>query len=47
MTHLGEIYIISGKPEALAEGFSSISTVGGNNIMRKEDVGVLMHDDLK
>jgi hypothetical protein len=33
------------KPEALAEGFSSISTVGGNKIMRKDDVGVLVHDD--
>jgi len=30
-------YHIAGKPEALAECFSSISTVGGNKIMRKDD----------
>jgi hypothetical protein len=40
---------IAGKPEALAEGLSSISTVGGNKIMRKDDSakrGVLMHDQM-
>jgi len=35
---IGDVFftIIAGKPEALAEGFSGI--------MRKDDVGVLVHD---
>jgi hypothetical protein len=33
------------KPEALAEGFSYISTYGGNKIIRKGDVGVLANDE--
>jgi hypothetical protein len=28
----------------VVENFSSISTVGGNKIMRKDDIGVLVHD---
>ena len=37
-------YITAGKPEALAEGFSYIFTVGENNIMCNDDVGVQVHD---